>query len=99
MGSNEELNLDSSSQAAEMSGAIQSPTPLPPSRNYFDREITFISTVPAMDWNSGSDRNILMVVRTRPSLMYDRLFSTIGNFVNLVLIVLAAVGIFFGIIN
>jgi len=40
-----------------------------------------------------------MLVQTRPSLMYDRLFRTVGNFVNVVLIVLVAVGIFFGVIE
>lgn len=97
-GSDEELNLGTPN-AEDMAGAIQSPEPLPPPKTYFDREITFISTVPALDWNGGGDRNILMVVRTRPSLMYDRLFRTVGDFVNVVLIVLAAVGIFFGIIE
>lgn len=98
-GSNEELNLDTPSGPGGMNGAIQSQAPMPPAKFYFDREITFISTVPAMDWNGGADRNILMVVHTRPSLMYDRLFRTVGYFVNVVLIALAAVGIFFGIIE
>lgn len=100
-GSNEELSLDSNSDPNSNSDlkAIQSPAPLPPAKNYFDREITFISTVQATDWNGGSDRNVLMVVRSRPSLMYDRLFRTVGNFVNVVLLVLTAVGIFFGIIE
>ncbi|MGZ4788880.1 MAG: PP2C family protein-serine/threonine phosphatase [Terriglobales bacterium] len=98
--SNEELNLEPSGGGPQaMNGAIQSSAPIPPPKNYFDREITFISTVPAMDWNGGADRNILMVVHTRPSLMYERLFRTVGNFVNVVLLVLAAVGIFFGIIE
>ncbi len=98
--SDEELNLEPSSGGSDViNGAIQSSSPMPPPKNYFDREITFISTVPAIDWSGGSDRNILMVVHTRPSLMYDRLFRTIGNFVNVVLMVLAAVGIFFGIIE
>jgi phosphoserine phosphatase RsbU/P len=98
-GSNEELNLEPSGGPEGMSGAIESQAPMPKPKNYFDREVTFISTVPAMDWNGGADRNILIVVHTRPSLMYDRLFRTVGNFVNIVLIVLTAVGIFFGIIE
>jgi sigma-B regulation protein RsbU (phosphoserine phosphatase) len=98
-GSNEELNLEPASGSDRITGAIESPGPMPPAKNYLDREITFISTVPAMDWNGGAERNILVVVHTRPSLMYDRLFRTVGNFVNVVLIVLAAVAIFFGIIE
>ena len=98
-GSNEELNLDSPSGPEGTGQQIKSPAPMPAAKNYFDREITFISTVSALDWNGGSDRNILMLVQTRPSLMYDRLFRTVGNFVNVVLIVLVAVGIFFGVIE
>ena len=97
--SNEELNLEPQGGPEAMNGAIQSSLAMPPAKNYFDREVTFISTVPAMDWNGGADRNILMIVDTRPSLMYDRLFTTVGNFVNVVLLVLAVVGIFFGIIE
>jgi len=97
--SNEELNLDAPSGPGMMSGAIKSPAPIPPARNYFDREVTFYSAVQAIDWNGGGERNILMLVGTRPSLMYDRLFQTVGNFVNVVLIALAAIGIFFGIIE
>jgi sigma-B regulation protein RsbU (phosphoserine phosphatase) len=98
--SNEELSLEPGGrESGTMTGAVRSTAPMPLPKNYFDREITFAGTVPAMDWNGGGDRNILMIVRTRPSLMYDRLFRTVGNFAYFVLIVLVAVAIFFGIIE
>ncbi|HWR17001.1 MAG TPA: SpoIIE family protein phosphatase [Terriglobales bacterium] len=96
-GSNEILDLDQ--QAGNRSRAIQSAAPLTPPKNRFDREVTFLSTVSALEWDSANQATVLMVVRTRPSLMYERLFRTVGQFVNAVLYVLAAVAIFFGIIE
>jgi len=93
------LRINSSDEELNNTGEILSPAPLPPPKNYFDREVTFYSTVPATDWSSGETRNILMMVDTRPSLMYGRLFRTIGDFVNIVVIAMTAVAIFFGLIE
>ena len=92
--SNEELNFGPGGPES-----VQSPAAFPPPVNFLDIELGLPSTVPALDWNNGGDRHVGMLVRTRPSLMYDRLFRTVGNFVNVVLIALTAVGIFFGIIE
>ena len=97
-GSNEELNLNDSNNG-EGAGYIESPEPLPDPKGFFDRQVTFASTAHAMDWSNGEDRNILMIVHTRPWLMYGRLFRTVGDFVNFVLIMLAVVAIFFGLIE
>lgn len=97
--SNEELDLDQQTDSAGRPRSVESPMPLPPPTNRFDREVTFLATVPAIDWDSGADATVLMVVHTRPSLMYERLFRTVGQFVNAVLYVLAAVAIFFGLIE
>jgi sigma-B regulation protein RsbU (phosphoserine phosphatase) len=78
---------------------IESPAPLPPAANWLDREVVFASTVSAMNWNDGSERFVVMVVRSRPSLMYGRLFRTVGQFANIVLLALSAVAIFFGVIE
>lgn len=98
-GSNEELDLDQQTDGTGRPRTIQSPDPLPASVSRFDREVTFLATVPAQEWDTGSPATVLMVVRTRPSLMYERLFRTVGQFVNAVLYVLAAVAVFFGIIE
>lgn len=93
------LKISSSGEELNSTGELLSPAPLPPPKNYFDREVTFYSTVPAIDWSAGDTRNILMMVDTRPSLMYGRLFRTIGDFVNIVVIAMTAVAIFFGLIE
>ena len=96
--SSEVVNIDNSKDggAAEW---IESPAPLPPARSWYDREVVFASTVGALGWQTGKERNAVMIVRSRPSLMYERLFRTVGQFVNIVLVGLAIVGIIFGIIE
>ncbi|HUN90038.1 MAG TPA: HAMP domain-containing protein, partial [Terriglobales bacterium] len=98
-GSHEELNLNEPTTGGAETEPIESPAPLPAPKGFFDRQVTFASTVPGLDWSNGEDRNILMIVHTRPSLMYGRLFRTVGEFVNVVAFALIAVAIFFGLIE
>ncbi len=95
--SNEEIDL--SKDTAGRPRDIVSTQPLPQPINRFDKEVTFFSTVPAVEWDTGDEATVLMMVRSRASLMYGRLFRTVGRFVNLVLTALAAAAIFFGIIE
>src|SRR4051812_8527934 len=97
--SNEEIDLEQQTDATGKKREILSAAELPQPVNRFDREVTFFSTVPATEWDSGKEATVLMMVRSRASLMYGRLFRTVGKFVNLVLTALAAVGVFFGIIE
>jgi sigma-B regulation protein RsbU (phosphoserine phosphatase) len=97
--SNEEIDLEQQTDATGKPREIVSSEPLPQEVNHFDREVTFFSTVPAVEWDSGNEATVLMMVRSRPSLMYGRLFRTVGKFVNLVLTALAAVAVFFAIIE
>lgn len=97
--SNEEIDLEQQTDATGKPREIISSAPLPPAVNRFDTEVTFLSTMPALEWDTGEEATLLMVVRSRASLMYGRLFHTVGRFVNLVLTALAAVAIFFGIIE
>ena len=97
--SNEEIDLDQQTDATGKPREILSSAPLPQPVNRFDREVAFFSTVPAVEWDTGKEATVLMMVRSRASLMYGRLFRTVGKFVNLVLTALAAVAIFFGIIE
>jgi phosphoserine phosphatase RsbU/P len=94
-----QLTIKSSNEEIDLAREIISSAPLPPPVNRFDTEVTFPSTIPAVQWDTGSEATVLMVVRSRASLMYGRLFHTVGRFVNLVLTALAAVAIFFGIIE
>jgi sigma-B regulation protein RsbU (phosphoserine phosphatase) len=98
-GSNEEIDLEQQTDATGRPREIVSAASLPQAVNRFDREVTFFSTVPAVEWNTGEEATVLMMVRSRASLMYGRLFRTVGKFVGLVMAALAAVGVFFGIIE
>jgi phosphoserine phosphatase RsbU/P len=55
---------------------------LPPANNFFDREITFGTPLPVVDWSSGEQKKTVAVLRvqTRPSILYSRLFAALGDF-------------------
>lgn len=72
---------------------------LPPPVNRFDREITGGSLLEVLDWNSGTKRTALLAVVTRPSLLYDRLFRTVGQTATFIVGVLVVVVVLFGIIE
>src|SRR5581483_1376851 len=58
---------------------------VPPPSRAADRAVTFPSSVGVVDWNSGSsDIPALVSVQTRLSVLYDRLFASLGNFAPLV---------------
>jgi sigma-B regulation protein RsbU (phosphoserine phosphatase) len=96
--SNDTVNIDANN--AGLNARVESPAPLPPPVNWLDREVVFGSTVSMLNWTDGSTQaNALMIVHSRPSLMYQRLFRTLGQFANIVLIALSAVAIFFGVIE
>jgi phosphoserine phosphatase RsbU/P len=55
---------------------------LPPATNVFDREITFATPLPVVDWVTGEQQKTgaLLGVQTRPSVLYARLFAALGDF-------------------
>ena len=55
---------------------------LPPPGNTFDREITFGTPLPVVDWATGEQKKTGAVLRvqTRPSVLYTRLFAALGDF-------------------
>jgi phosphoserine phosphatase RsbU/P len=67
----------------------------------FDLEIPLAGTsLSAVDWDNGNlERNVLVRVRTRPSVLYSHLFAALGEFVQGVAYILLGVGIFFAIIE
>jgi sigma-B regulation protein RsbU (phosphoserine phosphatase) len=76
-------------------GALAVPTGL------MDREITFATPLPVVDWHSG-DRaraGALVQVRTRPSVLYTHLFAALGDFAQGVEYILLAVLIIFALIE
>ena len=74
---------------------------LPPELNSFDREISFPTPLPIVDWKTG-DRaraGAIVQVRTRPSILYGHLFAALGEFVQGVEYILLAVAIIFALIE
>ncbi len=55
---------------------------LPPPNNTFDREIAFATPISVVDWATGAQKKTgaLLRVLTRPSVLYTRLFATLGDF-------------------
>jgi sigma-B regulation protein RsbU (phosphoserine phosphatase) len=55
---------------------------LSPPTNGFDREITFGTPLPVVDWASGEQQRhgAVLRVQTRPSVLYARLFAALGDF-------------------
>jgi sigma-B regulation protein RsbU (phosphoserine phosphatase) len=66
-----------------------------------DREITFATPLPVVDWKTG-DRlraGALVSVRTRPSVLYTHLFAALGDIARGVEYVLLAIVILFAVIE
>jgi sigma-B regulation protein RsbU (phosphoserine phosphatase) len=58
----------------------------PPAVNVADTRVSFTSTEPITDWDTGERDNILIAVQSRPSLLYNQLFgSSLGGIVTSVL--------------
>jgi len=74
---------------------------MPESTGSFDREITFGTPLPVVDWeNGGSDKyGPVLQVTTRPAVLYSHLFAALGEFVRGVTYILMGVAIFFAIIE
>jgi sigma-B regulation protein RsbU (phosphoserine phosphatase) len=70
-----------------------------PKKNYFDTELTFGTALSLKVWGTGEPRLGLLAVQTRPSMLYDRLFRTLGDYSNIIFSVLIAIGILFGLIE
>jgi sigma-B regulation protein RsbU (phosphoserine phosphatase) len=72
---------------------------VPPAANSFDREFNFWTLFNATDWLTGSQETGAMMVNTRPSLLYNVLFGRLGEKSTIFIQALAAIAIFFGIIE
>ncbi len=66
-----------------------------------DREITFGTPLPVVDWKTGelARTGALVKVRTRPSVLYSHLFAALGDIARGVEYILLAILIFFGVIE
>ncbi len=74
---------------------------MPESTASFDREITFGTPLPVVDWENGTSDKYgpVLQVRTRPAVLYSHLFAALGEFVRGVTYILMGVAIFFAIIE
>ena len=72
---------------------------LPSAGGILDRELSFGNPLSAMDWSTGDKSTIVIHVNTRPSLLYGRLFASLGNFASGVEIVLAVIAVVFAVIE
>src|SRR5579862_6836421 len=74
---------------------------MPEASGSFDREITFGTPLPIIDWKDGQPEKIgaVLQVTTRPAVLYGHLFAALGEFVRGVAYILVGVGIFFTIIE
>ncbi|WP_260738431.1 PP2C family protein-serine/threonine phosphatase [Tunturiibacter lichenicola] len=73
----------------------------PPSVNVADVPVSFTSTLPITDWDSGRPDSVFFAVESRPSLLYNQLFgaSLSGIVTNVLRIAIVSLCVIFAIIE
>ncbi len=94
------VNLQIGSKTVDMrgEGTVRGGT-LPPAINVLDREVQFPSPMQIRNWQTGEDELLLMLVRTRLSALYQRLFSTYSDLAAVIQTALFGIAIFFALIE
>jgi sigma-B regulation protein RsbU (phosphoserine phosphatase) len=73
---------------------------MPPPVSRLDVEfVPFASILDAVHWQSGRPNHLLLTVRTRPSLLYNRLFRDLGEMTNAIVILLVVIAVIFALIE
>ena len=73
---------------------------IPPPTGSLDRQVTFVTTISVVNWETGDRSNPAGIsVQTRISKLYDRLFEALGDFAPAIEFGLLFVAIVFGIIE
>ena len=73
---------------------------VPPPANSLDIHFPFATRFNAIDWRDGKQSmSGLLLVDTRPSLLYGTLFSSLGENAGIFIQALLGIGIFFGVIE
>jgi phosphoserine phosphatase RsbU/P len=72
---------------------------MPAGINSADIEFQFGTLLNVTDWNSGKESPMLISIRTRPSLLYARLFRSLGNMADIIVKLLIFVAVIFAIIE
>ncbi len=86
------------SKDKEEPGTVSAGT-LPPPVNSLDFRLPFGTRFNVIDWTTGKPLLGLMLVDTRPSMIYATLFSTLGEKAGVFRDVLIGIAIFFGVIE
>ena len=82
----------------EEPGTVQAGS-VPPPTNFFDFHIPFGTRFDLIEWPSGKSLNGLVLVDTRPSMLYATLFSALGDKAGIFRDLLIGIAIFFGVIE
>ncbi len=89
-----------SAEIGKASRLLLSAGEVPAAARLFDFEIPFGTPLAVADWSTGERSvNALMQVRTRPSLLYERLFGALGQFSSAVEYALFAIAAVFAVIE
>jgi sigma-B regulation protein RsbU (phosphoserine phosphatase) len=73
--------------------------PLAPSSSRFDPAFSFPSLFNLLDWESGTWHSCAIIVVTRPSLLYNALFATMGDNANVLRYVLMGIALLLGLVE
>ncbi len=72
---------------------------LPPPAASLDPEFSFISLFPVTDWSDGKSHTVGLIVHSRLSALYGRLFRTLGQLTQIIIYAIAGTAVFFAIIE
>jgi sigma-B regulation protein RsbU (phosphoserine phosphatase) len=71
----------------------------PPATNRYDQPIGFYTIFSAVDWKTGQSEEGAIGVVTRPSMLYDTLFSSMGDKARILEFVVLAIVILLGLVE
>jgi sigma-B regulation protein RsbU (phosphoserine phosphatase) len=72
---------------------------VPPPFNQFDNTFRFYTLFKAVDWANGNPETAAVGVVTRPSMLYNALFATLGDNMKILRVALLVTAILFGLIE
>ncbi len=93
----EAVSVDEAAKGVHMPKVTAGSVP-PPALRY-DPEFTFLALFDVLDWRDGKNSREGLIVHSRASALYARLFRTLGQLTQAILYVLAATAIFFAVIE
>ena len=90
-----DVRIEAAPQATFTAGTV------PEAASMFDRQITFGTPLPVINWQTGDHEQTspLVRVQTRPSVLYGRLFAALGDFAKGAELILLSIAIVLGIIE